>query len=168
MKDIAHDRTDADSEFSYATEEPGLKPEENILDFAVEAAEFYADMLRQEVDLADFTSKSFSTFLTVEFYDHDTKVTDVCEGYAPQYATQFSFKNSVDDFYIKYLETKFLKVEVFVTKAAKAEPLGHVLVPLNDILIADSKLTPGSKSAVIMSTGYIVSEKDVTRKIGMI
>ena len=46
MKDIAHDRTDADSEFSYATEEPGLKPEENILDFAVEAAEFYADMLR--------------------------------------------------------------------------------------------------------------------------
>lgn len=46
MKDIAHDRTDADSEFSYAPEEPGLKPEENILDFAVEAAEFYADMLR--------------------------------------------------------------------------------------------------------------------------
>lgn len=111
------DKTDADSEFSYATEEPGLWPEENILDFAVDTAEFYADMLRQDVDLADYTQKSFATFLTVEFYDHDTKVTDVSEGYNPNYATQFSFKNSIDDFYIKYLETKTLKVEVFITKA---------------------------------------------------
>jgi hypothetical protein len=46
MKDTrAIDHTDADSEFSYATEEPGLKPEENILDFALDTAEFYADML---------------------------------------------------------------------------------------------------------------------------
>jgi hypothetical protein len=74
-------------------------------------------MLRQDVDLADYTQKSFATFLTVEFYDHDTKVTDVSEGYNPNYATQFSFKNSIDDFYIKYLETKTLKVEVFITKA---------------------------------------------------
>ena len=81
------DRTDADSEFSYATEEPGLKPEENILDLAIDNAEFYGDMLRQEVDLLDFTSKNFSTFMTVEFFDHDTKVTDVAEGFNPNYAT---------------------------------------------------------------------------------
>lgn len=47
MKEVkVTDHTDADSEFSYATEEPGLRPEENILDFAVDTAEFYADMLR--------------------------------------------------------------------------------------------------------------------------
>lgn len=55
-----------------------------------------------------------------------------------------------------------------MTKASKAEPLGHVLIPLNDILLADSKLTPGSKSSVINSSGYVVSEKDPSRKIGMI
>ena len=81
------DINDADSEFSYATEEPGLKPEENILDLAIDNAEFYGDMLRQEVDLLDYTSKNFATFLTVEFYDHDTKVTDVSEGFTPNYGT---------------------------------------------------------------------------------
>ena len=162
------DKTDADSEFSYATEEPGLRPEENILDLAVDNAEFYADMLWQEVDLVDFTQKSFATFMTVEFYDHDTKVTDVVEGYTPNYATQFSFKNAVDDFYIKYLETKSVKLEIFITKAAKAEPLGFVTIPLNDLIISDSKLTSGSKSAVVHNTGYIVSAKDPSRKLGMI
>jgi len=105
-RDVKMDRDDADSEFSYATEEPGLKPEENVLDLAIDNAEFYGDILRQEVDLLDYTSKNFSTFLTIEYFDHDTKVTDVCEGFTPNYATQFSFKNVVDDFYIKYLETK--------------------------------------------------------------
>ena len=81
------DNADADSEFSYATEEPGLKPEENVLDLAIDNAEFYGDMLRQEVDLLDYTSKNFSTFLTVEFFDHDTKVTEVSEGFTPNYGT---------------------------------------------------------------------------------
>lgn len=57
---------------------------------------------------------------------------------------------------------------MFITKASKAEPLGHILVPLNDILIADSKLTSGSKSAVIHNTAYVISEKDATRKLGAI
>ena len=44
--DKKDDWTDADSEFSYATEEQGLKPEENVLDLAIDSAEFYGDMLR--------------------------------------------------------------------------------------------------------------------------
>lgn len=44
-RDRKEDHTDADSEFSYATEEPGLKPEENVLDLAIDNAEFYGDML---------------------------------------------------------------------------------------------------------------------------
>jgi len=87
VRDKKDDQNDADSEFSYATEEPGLKPEENILDLAIDNAEFYGDMLRQEIDLLDYTSKNFATFLTVEFYDHDTKVTDVSEGFTPNYGT---------------------------------------------------------------------------------
>lgn len=145
-----------------------MKPEENILDLAIDSAEFYGDMLRQEVDLLDYTSKNFSTFLTVEFYDHDTKVTEVSEGFTPTYGTQFSFKNVVDDFYIKYCETKHIKLEVFITKTTKAEPLGFIYVPLNDLLIAESKLTKGSKSSIIHSMAYIVSAKDPTKKLGQL
>lgn len=125
-------------------------------------------MLRQEVDLLDYTSKNFSTFLTVEFFDHDTKVTDVSEGFMPNYATQFSFKNVVDDFYIKYLETKQIKLEVFITKATKAEPLGFILIPLNDLIISESKLSKGSKSAVIHNVSYIMSAKDPSKKLGQL
>jgi hypothetical protein len=50
---------DDDSQFSYVTEEPGLLPEENILDLAIDQADYFGENLRAEVDLADFTAKSF-------------------------------------------------------------------------------------------------------------
>lgn len=74
----------------------------------------------------------------------------------------------VDDFYIKYLETKAIKLEVFVTKSTKAEPLGFIYVPLNDLIISESKLTSGSKSSIIHNVAYVVSAKDPSKKIGQL
>ena len=75
------------TEFSIASQETGLKPEENMLDLAIDMGDFFGESLRQVIDTADLTPKSFQTFLTVEFYDHDTKATDVVEGFKPNYST---------------------------------------------------------------------------------
>jgi hypothetical protein len=40
------------------------------------------------------------TFVTLDFYNHDTETSQLAEGYRPLYNTQFSFKNRVDDFYV--------------------------------------------------------------------
>jgi len=39
-------------------------------------------------------------------------------------------------------------------------------VPLNDLIISESKLTKGSKSAVIHNVAYIISSKDPSKKLG--
>jgi hypothetical protein len=70
-------------EFSEFSQETGLKPEENVLDLAVDFADFYGESLSQVLDVTDLTKENFLTFLTVEFYDHDTKATDVSDGFKP-------------------------------------------------------------------------------------
>ena len=54
------------------------------------------------------------TFLAVDFYNHDTKHTDYCEGFEPVYNTLFSFKNSLDNFYLKHLEKDSVLIDIFV------------------------------------------------------
>ena len=103
----------AESEFSYATLETDLKHEENILDLAIDKAEYYNNSLLQVVESDVVSEKGFLTFFTVEFYDHDVKATDVTSGLEPGYSTLFSFKNKIDDFYIQYLQTNRIKLELF-------------------------------------------------------
>ena len=78
---------EAASEFSYESIETGLKPEENILDLALDGAEFFGESLSQVIETEGLTKQSFQTFVTVEFYDHETKSTDVQEGFKPDYST---------------------------------------------------------------------------------
>jgi len=85
---------------------------------------------------------NFSTFLAVDFYNHDTKTTDLAAGDAPIYNTLFSFKNSVDDFYLKHLEKDTILVDVFLTpmhdqKAGKTIKIGSAKLHLLKLLERD-------------------------------
>lgn len=58
-------------------------------------------------------------------------------GYKPQFDTIFSFKNTVDDFYLKYLTTDSILVEIFTIKGGgnnKSEKIGEARLPLEAIL----------------------------------
>ena len=55
-------------------------------------------------------------------------------GYEPNYATQFSFKNAVDDFYLQYLEKNTMTMEFFLTRANNALKLGSAKIPLSRLL----------------------------------
>jgi hypothetical protein len=52
--------------------------------------------------------------LAVDFYNHDTKTTDLASTETPVYNTLFSFKNKVDNFYLKHLQTDTILVDVFL------------------------------------------------------
>jgi hypothetical protein len=54
------------------------------------------------------------TFITVDFFNHDTKHTDLSQGYEANFNTIFSFKNIVDDFYLNYLDKEYIIAEIFM------------------------------------------------------
>lgn len=84
------------------TNESELKQTENILDFVIQDAEYYFESFKQVLDDKELQlhQKTLITFVTADFYNHDTETSQIAEGYRPLYNTQFSFKNKIDDFYV--------------------------------------------------------------------
>ena len=85
------------------------------------------------------------TFLSIDFYNHDSKHTDQSEGFEPIYNTLFSFKNTVDDFYLKHLEKSYVLVDVFGIpplsaddkRANGAVKIGSAKLPLVKLIEGD-------------------------------
>jgi protein fantom len=113
------DNFDTMSEFSVATYESELTVEENVLDFCIDSAEFFGNSLAQVVNTKEISlsANSFITFVSVDFYNHETETSSICEGMNPVYSTQFSFKNRIDSFYVNFLQKKTMKLELMVSKA---------------------------------------------------
>lgn len=127
---------DAQSEFSAVTNESEIKPEENVLDMAIQDAEYYYDAFKTVLDEKEMLlhQKTLVTFVTVDFYNHDTETSQLAEGFRPLYNTQFSFKNRIDDFYVQYLQKNTVKIDVYISKNNAAIHLGHAEVFLRELI----------------------------------
>lgn len=57
------------------TNESEIRADENVMDFVVQDAEYYFDAFRQVLDEKEMLlhSKTLITFVTVDFYNHDTE-----------------------------------------------------------------------------------------------
>lgn len=69
--------------------------------------------LQDDIIEIPLTSANLQTFLSVDFFNHDSKITDLTEGFNPNYQTVFSFKNKADNFYIKHLDKDAILIDVF-------------------------------------------------------
>jgi len=148
-RDLKFDRTmDSISDFSEMTEETNLGHQENVLDLAMDRGEFHANSLVQMLGKSKLKEDSFNTFITVSFYDHDTQATDICSGFAPGYATQFAFRNKFDDFYIEYLDTHTVKVEVYLSKVDNPQLIGIGNILLKDLVMIDRNNSSSKKKAI--------------------
>lgn len=101
------------NEFVGGSEEAELRIGENLLDLRVNTASFDRVTLVQVLGGREISSQQLKTFLSVDFYNHDSKHTDQCEGFEAVYNTLFSFKNTVDDFYLKHLDNDSILVDFF-------------------------------------------------------
>jgi First C2 domain of RPGR-interacting protein 1 len=75
--------------------------------------------------------------MTIDFYNHDTRNGDLADSFEPNYGTQFSFKNTIDDFYIQHLEKSILTIDFFITRAQNAIKIGSAKVVLSKLLEKD-------------------------------
>lgn len=69
--------------------------------------------MKDEVVEIPLNPMKVQTFLSVDFFNHDSKITDLAEGFNPNYQTVFRFKNKADGFYIKHLDKEAVLVDVF-------------------------------------------------------
>lgn len=133
------------SEFSIITDESEIQAKDNLLDLRISTASFDRVTLVQILGGREIVPSQVQTFISVDFFNHDSKHTDLSEGFEPVYNTLFSFKNTVDDFYLKHLEKDSILVDFFAVpqKAAdqsrtqNAMKIGSARLPLNKLLEKD-------------------------------
>lgn len=123
------------------TDQSDILPEENVLHLSINSASLEPSKIAQLCG-GEIRSYQVQTFLAVDFFNHDSKNTDLTEGFNPIYATRFSFKNHVDDFYIKHLEKDSILVDVFLVPPVSknsvgetpARKIGSARLPLHRLL----------------------------------
>lgn len=135
---------DTMSDFSVETRQSELLPKENLFDIRFSTGSFNRDAvsLVLQCDSATLQESSFQTLLSVDFYNHESKNTERCDGFSPIYNTVFTFKNLVDDFYMEFLRKEYLNVDVLAVppnkKATKKlVKLGSAKLPLSQLISGD-------------------------------
>jgi len=99
-----------------------VKHDENYFDLRVVEAELKQELIESFLKSyggAAAAHKDFSTVVVVDFYDHDTKTTEMCQGYKPKYHSQISYKNKIDQFYIQYLSKNRVKLLIYLAEGGK-------------------------------------------------
>lgn len=83
----AHKDEDVLTEFSVITDESEMAPQENVMDFILNTASFDRQRLAQLLGNKELLPGAVQTFATVDFYNHDTRNSDLSEGFEPNYST---------------------------------------------------------------------------------
>jgi hypothetical protein len=89
-------------------------------------------------EIAKSANQGLITLCTLDFYNHRTETTQMGEGLRPNYQTQFSFKNKVDDFYVSFLQRQPLKLDIYISRNNSAVHMGHAEVILRSLIERES------------------------------
>jgi len=77
---------------------------------------------------------SASTFLVVDFYEHEPQTSDVVQGVKPRLDTSFQFVVAVDNFFIGYMNSRNVIVEVNKVNGLDYSVIGAAEIPLRQML----------------------------------
>ncbi|QDZ23034.1 hypothetical protein A3770_09p55520 [Chloropicon primus] len=77
---------------------------------------------------------STSTFLVVDFYEHEPQTSDVVQGLKPRLDTSFQFVVAVDNFFISYMNSRNVVVEVNRVSGLDYQVVGAAEIPLRQML----------------------------------
>lgn len=105
------------------------------------------NIINEILGMRDPMESSVQTFITLDFFNHDTKPTEMAFGYEPDIDTIFSFKNNVDNFYLKYLEKEHIIAELFILKSGaggqgkQSVKIAEAKLPLSPLLSNDGGMS---------------------------
>ena len=110
--------------------------------------------------------RNIQTLITVDFFNHDTQSSSVCEGLQPIYNLQVAYRIPVDEFFIKYMETEFFKIEIYASLGQELPLIGKCLVPLKDLIFKNQTALPGVSA--VLNTCESFFSPDSSERIGSI
>ena len=102
-----------------------LKENEDLLVLSIHSVSYS--------DVAAFDS-STSSFLVVDFYEHEPQTSDVVQGLQPRLDTSFQFVVAVDNFFISYMNSRNVLVEVNKVSGLDYQVVGAAEIPLRQML----------------------------------
>lgn len=118
------------TEFSKDENETDYGINENALDLYIGEA-IFEDGLEKELG---FKLVNMMSFLTVDFYLHDTQTSSLLSGSKPIYNLQLSFKVKEDEHLIYYLESDNILIDIYYIKDNIQVLLGRGKIPLKQII----------------------------------
>mmetsp|Transcript_20877 Transcript_20877/g.32225 ORF Transcript_20877/g.32225 Transcript_20877/m.32225 type:complete len:236 (+) Transcript_20877:1589-2296(+) len=129
-----------DSDFEVDDSERCLE-NENFVDLKIKEAH----ILREHIEALQrakgevTSSQQFTTVVMVDFFDHDSKVSQPGHGFNPDYNSTFSFKNKMDRFYVQELAKQRVHFDIYDAKPKGAKiHIGYCDVLLQDLVYGAS------------------------------
>ena len=111
--------------------------------------------------------KAASTFCMVDFYDYETQTTPVLTGLAPAYNFAATYKVETDNFFLRYLSTESLTVELARTRHGDFQRVAHATLPLRKLLESQGKLTADECPLVSVEDGALVGQIKVQLRLAL-
>jgi protein fantom len=96
------------------------------------------------------------TFVMCDFYDYETQTTPLLSGLTPAFNFSATFKVEVDHFFLRFLSSESLTLELNRARHADFELLGQVTVPLHALLEATGRFTLASAPVLSPVDGSVV------------
>jgi hypothetical protein len=105
---------------------PGLGPDENIAELHLEHLSLEKAALRGE--------SNPNTFLTVDFFEHETQATPLAAGWSVDLSQTFEFVVAVDNLFIQFMELDCLRLDLHVAHGLDFRTVGSAAWPLRRVL----------------------------------
>ena len=86
---------------------------ENALDLYITYGTFDREIVESKLNIP---LENLSSFLTVDFYLHETQCSNLTIGPRPNYNLQLTFKVIADEYFINFLEGDYIIVELYTMK----------------------------------------------------
>eukprot|EP00618_Florenciella_parvula_P035425 CAMPEP_0119482828 /NCGR_PEP_ID=MMETSP1344-20130328/10518_1 /TAXON_ID=236787 /ORGANISM="Florenciella parvula, Strain CCMP2471" /LENGTH=1126 /DNA_ID=CAMNT_0007517281 /DNA_START=194 /DNA_END=3571 /DNA_ORIENTATION=+ len=88
----------------------------------------------------EFGNPGAPTFVIIDFFNFESEATPVLEGRKPQYDFASTYRINMDDFFLKFLATQTLVIELSQVQGADFELIGRAAIPLFSLLQTRPKI----------------------------
>lgn len=118
-----------------------LKPGQNHLAIHIQGAIFSPQGLEYLAKRNEITQDQplFTTCAIIDFSEFETEISCIGFGSKPIYDYTSRFVVTVDDFFLKYLQSTSVPITIYHTNGMDARPIGYSLANFQEIVTMDSK-----------------------------
>ncbi|MCQ2818052.1 MAG: hypothetical protein MJ252_12370, partial [archaeon] len=124
---LVHDEI---TEFSKDETEPGFSENENSLDLFLGQCQF-EESLEKNIGIRP---ENLMSFVSVDFFIHETQTSNLVSGKVPSYNLQLSFRVNVDEHFINLLESDCIKIEIYFVKDNQQGLFAEGKIPLVELI----------------------------------